>query len=253
MPKISAVIITYNEERNIARCLESLQKVADEVIVVDSFSTDKTKDICSSFKVKFIEKEWEGYSTTKNYANSLARYDYILSIDADEALSPELIKSALKFKNDSNPMPAYRLNRLTNYCGKWIRHGSWYPDRKIRLWKNGIAQWEGDLHEQLKFNNIVYIGQLSGKLYHYSFYSISQHVTQINRFTDIASETDFNKDKHAGLLKIYFMPKWKFFRDYFLKLGIIDGYYGYIVCKLSAHAKFLKYTKLRQKLNNANK
>lgn len=244
MNTISAVIITLNEEKNIGRCLESLSGIVDETIVLDSYSTDKTKEICLKHAVTFHEKEWEGYSKSKNFANSLSTSDYILSIDADESLSPELATSLLNIKGNSNPKSNYHLNRLTNYCGKWIKHGGWYPDRKLRLWKKDTAQWEGDIHEHLKINDTNTTGHLRGDLFHYTFHSFSQHLAQINKFTDIAAKDDFERGRKTNLVKILIFPKWKFIRDYFVKRGFQDGYYGFLVCKFSAQASFLKYVKL---------
>ena len=149
---LTAVIITKNEEFNISRCLQSLKDVADEIVVVDSFSTDSTEEICKSFNVRFVQQEWLGYSEQKNFANSLASNDWIFSIDADEVLSDELKKSILELKNknisDDN---VFSMNRLTNYCGHWIRHCGWYPDRKIRIWNRKVGKWQGEIHETIEF------------------------------------------------------------------------------------------------------
>lgn len=246
MPQFSVVIITFNEERNIGRCLKSLEEVADEIVVVDSFSTDKTAEICQDFPVKFIQKEWMGYSSAKNFANSLANNDYILSIDADEALSDELKKSILELKKSDNLFDAYRFNRLANYCGSWIHHCSWYPDIKLRLWNRHKGQWEGEIHEEIKMKSSAKAGFIKGDLLHFSYYSIEQHIRQVNNFTDLAAKAAFEKGKKAGCLKILFSPFIKFTRDYFLKLGFLDGYAGFVICRISAHATFLKYAKLRQ-------
>lgn len=246
---IAVVIISLNEEKDIARCIGSVHDIADEIIVVDSFSTDKTKEICRGFsKVRFIEREWEGYSNTKNYSNSLAKSDYILSLDADEALSPELTKSLKKFRKTEKPETAYTMNRLTNYCGKWIRHCGWYPDKKLRLWKKEFGQWHGDIHEEVVINDPTFIESthLKGDLFHYSYHSINQHINQYNKFTEMVAKNDIKRGKKATMFKILVAPFWKFIRDYFIRLGILDGYYGFVICMNSAHATFVKYTKQRQ-------
>ncbi|MFA4851197.1 MAG: glycosyltransferase family 2 protein [Bacteroidales bacterium] len=250
MFQFSVVIITFNEERNIARCLKSLGEVADEIIVVDSFSTDKTAEICQKFPVKFILKEWMGYSPAKNFANSMANNDYILSIDADEALSDELRKAILELKKSDNLFDAYRFNRLANYCGKWIHHCSWYPNTKLRLWNRHKGEWEGEIHEEVKMKSSAKVGFIKGDLLHYSYYSIEQHINQVNVFTDLTAKAAFKKGKKAGCLKILFSPFIKFTRDYFFRLGFLDGYAGFVICRISAHATFLKYAKLRQLNNN---
>ncbi len=249
MVKISAVIITFNEERNIERCINSLKGVIDEIIVVDSFSTDKTAEICNSLDVKFFQTKWEGYAATKNYGNSLATYDYIFSIDADEALSETLKKEVLAFKNSDTLYDAYRLNRLTNYCGSWIHHCGWYPDTKLRLWNKQKGKWEGNIHEEVIMATDSNIASFKGDLLHYSYYSIQQHINQANKFTDLTAMEAFRKGKKASILKIIFSPCVKFIRDYFLKLGFLDGYHGFVVCKISAFATYLKYTKLRELYN----
>lgn len=242
---ISAVIITYNEEKNIARCIESLNAVADEIIVVDSFSSDRTKEICSNYpNTKFFEQKWLGYSQQKNYANSLASYDYILSIDADEAVSEELKQSIDNI--DFHPNVFYSVNRLTNYCGKWIRHCGWYPDSRIRIFHKSV-NWSGDfVHETLLLPDNAEIKRLEGNLLHYSFYSTSEHIKRIDNYSTLSAKECFVKGKKINLLGLLIKPSWKFIRDYFFKLGFLDGFAGYQVCKISAFATFLKYTKLRE-------
>ncbi len=244
MPPLSVVIITFNEEKNIARCIQSVKDVADEVLVVDSYSTDRTEDICRTMGARFLQHAWEGYSPQKNYANSMAKYDHILSIDADEALS-DTLKSILELK-DNWTKAGYRMNRMTNYCGKWIRHGSWYPDRKLRLFDRTKGGWVGTIHETIEFSQEVPTGFLKGDLLHYSYTTIADHVRQANHFTDITADQAFARGKKAGIIKILCSPLFKFIRDYIFLLGFLDGYYGFIVCRISAQASFLKYAKLRE-------
>ena len=246
MSKLSVTIITFNEEQNIERCLKAVKPVADEIIVVDSFSTDKTKIICQQFNVKFFEHPFTNYIEQKNLATSYTSYDYVLNVDADEVLSPELQKCILDEKKNFH-YDAYFVNRLTNYCGQFIYHGGWYPDRKTRLWNKQKGQWSGELiHEDITFQDTVKKGSLSGNLLHYSYYSINQHIAQINRFTDMTALAAFNKGKQSNYLKILLNPKWKIFRDFILRAGFLDGYYGWLIAKNSAYATFLKYVKLRE-------
>lgn len=252
MIKLAAVIITFNEEVNIGRCLESLQGIVDEIIVVDSFSTDQTKTICESYPVKFIQHKWQGYTDTKNYANSLVESDFILSIDADEALSAALKESILKFKTSPSTNTVYQVSRLTNYCGTWIKHGGWYPDKKVRIWKKEEAHWEGKLHEQLSFAGDMKTLQLKGDLLHYSYYTIQQHIERANKYSDIGAMAAIKKGRKMSKAKVILFPFWKFFRTYFLKAGFLDGYMGFVVCTISTHEAFLKYAKIRQ-LQKTNK
>jgi len=247
MNKLSAVIITYNEEKNLERTLLSLENIADEIVIVDSFSIDKTEEIALKFKkVKFYKNEWKGYSEQKNYANTLATHSLIFSIDADEVVSKELEKSILKIKNEAKPGEAYVVKRLTNYCGKWIRHSGWYPDKKLRIWFKEEGRWEGELHEKVVFEKKPVIKELEGDLYHYSFHTISQHLQQIDKFTDIGALESVKKGKKSSLFKAMYKSVWKFFRDYFVKLGFLDGYYGFVVCYLSSMATFVKYIKIKE-------
>lgn len=243
---ITAVIVTLNEEMNIGRCIDSLTGIAEEIVVLDSFSTDKTPDICRSKEVVFLQKAWQGYSTSKNYANSLATKDYILSIDADEALSDELKQSILKEKGSSTTQ-AFAFSRLTNYCGKWIHHCGWYPDTKVRLFKRGEANWTGEIHEELAFNTPTDVKILKGDLLHYSFPTIASHIRTLNSFSEIAAKDAFSKRKKVNLLlHVFFNPLFTFFKKYFLQKGFLDGYYGFIICAISAFANFIKYVKLRE-------
>jgi len=244
--QISAVIITKNEERNIERCLVSLQNVVDEVIVVDSFSTDETETICKKYNVRFYQQEWLGYAKQKNQANELTTNDIILSIDADEALSPELQKSILQLKQSGNTNSLGKMNRLNNYCGKWIRHGGWYPDRKIRIFNKNHAHWEGEIHETIVYPENMQLQFLTGDLLHYSYHSIEDHIKQADKFTTLTAQDAFEKGEKPSILSLVVIPKWKFLKDYIFKGGFLDGYYGYVICKISAFASFLKYAKLKQ-------
>lgn len=244
--KLSCVIITYNEEKNIERCIVSVKEVVDEIVVVDSFSEDHTKEICTKLGVKFIQHNYASMIEQKNYAASQAKYPNILSLDADEALSEDLKKSILEVKQNWKADGFY-FNRLTNYCGEWIRHCGWYPDQKLRLWDIRMGKFGGiNPHDKVEMNENAKIQFINGDLLHYSYYTISEHISQVNKFTEIGAQEAINAGKNSNLLKIFFNPIWKFFRDYFLKLGFLDGYYGFVICTISAHATFIKYIKMRE-------
>lgn len=243
MPQLSVVIITFNEEKNIERCLLSVQGIADDIVVLDSFSSDQTEAICKKYMVNFISRKWEGYSPSKNFANAQAKHDWILSLDADEALSDELKKSILELKAKQELSTA-AFNRVTNYCGSWIKHGGWYPDIKIRLFDRRITQWTGIIHEELSFSKQVNIQHLKGDCLHYSYYTIEQHYQQAEKFTTIAAKDLFEQNKKASVVKLYISPVVKFFRDYIFKLGFMDGAAGFTVARISAYATYLKYKKL---------
>lgn len=242
--KLSVVIITFNEERNIARCLDSVVSIADDIVVVDSFSTDRTKQICEEKGVRFVEHHFDGHIEQKNWAITQAKHHYVLSLDADEALTDELQNEINQIKNNWEH-DAYRFNRLTNFCGTWIKHCGWYPDKKLRLWDSTKGKWGGENpHDKVIMDKGSSTKQLPFDILHYSFYTIEEHLKQIDYFTDISSIAAFNKGKTSNSFIVFYKSTFKFFRDYILKLGFLDGYHGYIVCKNSAHAKRLKYSKL---------
>lgn len=244
MNKLSVVIITYNEERNIGRCLDSVKDVADEIVVVDSFSTDRTEEICRSYKVRFLQNAFEGHIEQKNFALAQSAFDHVLSLDADEALTPELVQSVQRVK-DQWVYDAYSLNRLTNYCGKWIRHGGWYPDWKLRLIIKGKGKWSGENpHDAYLPDHPASVGRLKGDLLHYSYYSTEGHIAQVNKFTTVGALSAYSAGRRANIFMLIYKPAFKFIRDYFFKLGFLDGYEGFIIAGISSHATFLKYVKL---------
>ena len=245
MPEISAVIITFNEERYIGRCISSLEGIADEVIVVDSFSTDGTREICLNHNVKFSQHRFEGYVEQKNYAMSVAANKWILSLDADEALSDESRRSILEIKDNLNH-DGYIFNRLNNYCGKWIRYSRWYPDRHMRLFDRTKGRWTGlNPHDSFRLDKGCRSFRLKGDIHHILYESIEEHVEKINRFSTISADAYFRAGRRAGPLTAHFHMAWSFFRSFILNAGFLDGYYGYMGCMISATGTFLKYSKLR--------
>ena len=249
--QISAVIITKNEERNIRRCLESVQSVVDEIVVVDSLSTDKTEEICNEFNVKFVKQQWLGYSEQKNLANNLATNDWILSIDADEELSEELKKSILELKDKDIPDDnVFSMNRLTNYCGHWIRHCGWYPDRKIRIWNRTIGKWQGEIHEIIDFTKDIKETVLKGDLLHYSFATVQSFEHQQFKFAKMRGEHYFQKGKKHASFFMAVSPTYCFIQHYIFHLGFLDGKDGYHICRIAAKATKFKYQTLKELINN---
>jgi glycosyltransferase involved in cell wall biosynthesis len=244
MIKLSVVIITFNEERNIARCLESVISIADEILVVDSFSTDRTKEICESFNVRFETNAFEGHIQQKNYAVSIAKYDFILSLDADEAISEELLGEMQKVK-EKFTSDGYYFNRLNYYCGKWIKHCGWYPDQKLRLWDRRKGKWGGENpHDRFGLKSGSKIEFIKGNLLHYTYYSIRDHIAQANKFSDIGASSAILRGRKSNILKVVLFPLWRFFRNYIIKLGFLDGYYGLVLCMIISQENFLKYVKM---------
>jgi glycosyltransferase involved in cell wall biosynthesis len=241
--QLSVVIITLNEEGNLGRCLESVRAIADEIVVVDSFSTDNTPAIAASFGARFIQHKFTGYVSQKNFADQQAAYAHILSIDADEVLSPELAQEIAALK-DNWQFAGYYLNRLTNYCGTWVRHGGWYPDKKLRLYQRQLGSWHGLLlHEQYRLTAGGKAGRLKNDLLHYSFNSISDHLRQVNHFTTISSQEMRLQGRRPSLWPMVYKPVSKFVEMYVLKRGFQDGAAGFCIAVISSYAAFVKYAK----------
>lgn len=249
--EISVVIITKNEERNLARCLASVASIADDVVVVDSFSTDATERIAREHGARFVQHAFEGHIEQKNWAITQAKFPWVLSLDADEALDEKLQRSIAKVKRDSDAT-GYTMNRLTNYCGTWIRHGGWYPDVKLRLWDSRKGRWAGtNPHDRYELEAGAQVVHLDGDLLHFSYNSVSDHVRQADYFTTIAAKAYFEQGRTAPVWKLLLSPIAKFIGSYFVQVGFLDGYHGFLIARISAHATFQKYNKLRSLRHSA--
>lgn len=243
MERISVVIITYNEENKISRCLESIKPVADEIVILDSFSTDNTKKIAERFGALVYQQTFRGYKEQKNAALKLASHNYVLSIDADEALSVELINSILTAK-EKFMCSAYTMNRCNFFEGRFIRHGLWYPDKKIRLFDKRIAHWGGmNPHDKIILEENAATCHLEGDIFHYSISNNTEYVKRNDEISSIAAKSLYTAGQHSGL-KIFINPVWRFIKSYFILKGFLDGYAGFIIAKNSAAQAYLKYKKL---------
>lgn len=239
--KLSVLIITFNEEKNIERCLQSVQDVADEIVVVDSYSKDRTKEICEKYGVRFIENPFDGHIQQKNFAISCATHPYILSLDADEALTKELTASILAEKK-AGFKDGYKLNRLTNYCGHWVKHCGWYPDTKIRLINKSKGAWRGvNPHDRLDLEEGAEIGHLKGDLLHYSYYTKEDHFKQIEYFGKIAANELLLKGKRTNPFQIGLKVMAQLFKSLVLKSAYLDGVTGWKIAFRSAYATYRKY------------
>ena len=243
MTKISACIISYNEEEKIEDCLISLQSVADEIIVVDSLSTDRTKKIASKYTDKIFDQKFLGHVEQKNLAVSKASHDWILSLDCDERLTPELEASISKIKDKLEQADAYRMARKTFYVYRWLNH-CWYPDFKVRLFNKNTAKWGGvNPHDRVEVegNNIV---TLNGDIQHYSFNSLSEHLRTIDNFTEIGAREIIRRNQTVSMISPWTHGFWTFLRLYVFKRGFLDGYAGLVVSALSGMHAFMKYNKV---------
>jgi glycosyltransferase involved in cell wall biosynthesis len=269
--KISVVIITYNEARNIGRCIASLEGIADEIVVLDSYSTDATESICKAVPgLRWVQHAFDGHIEQKNRAVAWATYDWVLSLDADEALSEPLRRTILTLKYEFAQTPdseavtasakrhfnvqksptyapplAYSMNRRTNYCGQWIAHSGWYPDRKVRLFDRRLAQWGGrNPHDRVVLSAGVREAHLEGDLLHYSYYTVAEHWSRARRYADIAAQAMLEEGRRATWAHLLLSPATKWLRNYVFKLGFLDGRAGWTICRIAAVETYWKYLRL---------
>ena len=243
---LSVVIIAFNEENCIGRCIDSVKKIADEIIVLDSFSTDATVEIARSKGAIVRQEKFRGYIEQKNRALQLSSHNWVLSLDADEALDQQLVKSILAAKKNLS-VKAYKMNRCANYCGRFIRHGLWYPDQKIRFFDKRIARWGGtNPHDTVELASKMPVKHLKGNILHYSYKSIEDHIQQNNHFSTISARTLYERGKRAGWGKIMLNPFWAFLNGYILRAGFLDGFYGFVIAVNASHYTFMKYVKLHR-------
>ena len=238
MAPVTATIITFNEAERIVECVASLS-CCDEVIVVDSGSTDNTRQLAAAQGARVIERPWEGYSKQKNFAAAQARNLWILSIDADERLSIELADEIVAWKAKPQSMPAFSMPRRVFYLGGWIRHSGWYPDRKIRLYDRRFCRWEGDfVHESLEVDGRV--GILNGDLLHFPYRDWNDHVARISRYTELAAKAARSGGRRGSLIRLIGAPGLSFIKTFFLRGGFLDGWRGLAIAYMGARYVFQK-------------
>ena len=243
MPKLSVTVITKNEAANITAALESV-RWADEIVVVDSESTDETVALAQTLTDRVVVRPWAGYVAQKNFAASLASHDWVLSLDADERVTPALAQE-IQATLASPAHQAYRMPRVTWHLGRWIRTTDWYPDDQLRLYDRRHARWTGQyVHEAVSVDGSV--GRLRGEIEHFAYRDISEHLETIDRYTTYAARQMKESGRHAGLLQIAGHPPLAFLRNYIARGGIRDGVPGLIISSLNAYYVFLKFAKLRE-------
>jgi glycosyltransferase involved in cell wall biosynthesis len=241
MPPLSATIIAHNEAQNIARAIRSLS-LADEVLVVDAGSTDDTPRLAASLGARVVVHPWAGFAAQKNFACQQARYDWILSLDADEELSADAQAALARWKVAEPGATGYRFARRARYLGRWILHSGWYPDYKLRLFDRRQGRWVGDyVHESVAVEGAV--ETLPGEILHYTCDSLDGHRKRIEFYTDLAAREMFERGGRVGFLCRQLTPPWIFFSTYFLRLGVLDGYQGFLIAWMAARYVRRKYTK----------
>lgn len=239
---LSAVVITRNEEANIERCLRSLA-FCDEIVVVDAESMDRTRELALAFTPHVVTQPWLGYSAQKNFANTLARGQWILSVDADEVVSEELKAEITRLLASEPDVDAYTVPRRTIHLGRWIRHGGWYPNRLVRLFRKDKGEWVGaDVHE--RWESAGQVSALESDLVHYSFAGIADQVSRNNRYSSLGAQHLQRRGRQFGLIMLLFKPLSKFLETYLLKRGFLDGYPGFIISISASYSVFLKWAKL---------
>jgi glycosyltransferase involved in cell wall biosynthesis len=243
--KISAVLITFNEEANIEAALRSLEGIADEIVVVDSFSTDRTVKLAREFTDRIVQRKWTNYSDQKNYADGLATHPWIFSLDADERISAELRIELLALKAGDPSCAGFSMPRLVFYLGRWIRHCGWYPDPKIRLFRRDSARWEGEyVHETLAIRGEV--RKLKGPLHHYTYRSIGDHLARLDKFADLGAQKLYAQGRKSRWYHLLLLPFSRFLKSFLLKRGFLDGFAGLVVSVLNGYSIFVRYAKLRE-------
>lgn len=242
MNRLSACIITLNEEHNLSRALASLEGIADEIVVVDSGSTDGTEEVARKHGAAFSTRAWTNYSEQKNFAAGLATNDWILSVDADEELSSTLQTAILDWKKHEAKFSVYEVARRTWYLGAWIKHSGWYPDFQRRLYLRNAAQFSGIIHEALRFEGQP--GRLNGNLLHYTVRTFAEHEANVENYTTLAAKQMFAAGKRNWRGGVWVATPWSWFQNYFLRGGFLDGYRGALIAQMAARSVRLKYTKL---------
>ncbi len=239
--KISATIITFNEERNVPRVIESL-RCCDEILVLDSGSNDRTVEIATGLGARVEEASWHGYAAQKNIAAELASHDWILSLDADESVSEALEAEIWQIKKNGPKFDGYTMPRLAQYLGRWILHSGWYPDRKVRLFDRRKAKWVGEfVHESVTVEGRV--GHLKSNLLHFTCDSLSEHLRTMDGYTTLAAQEIVSRGKTVGLRNLLLDPPWTFLRTYIARFGFLDGVEGLTIAYMAALYNFLKYSK----------
>lgn len=243
--QLSVVMITLNEAENLRRSLPPLSRISDDIVVIDAGSTDETVRVAEEFGATVEIRKWEGYSSAKNHGNARARHDWILSIDADEVLSDELVQSIKNLSPAEGTV--YALDRITNFAGTWIRHSGWYPDWKIRLFDRRYVRWHGDfVHERPDVPAGFATERLTGRLLHYSYASTDDHLGRIERYAELSARDLYNRGKRRTLLSRMLSPLFRFLRTYIFKLGFLDGRKGWLISVRNARLVRLKYRRLRE-------
>jgi hypothetical protein len=242
MNRLSACLITLNEEINLPRALTSLNEIADEIVIVDSGSTDRTEAIAREYGAVFVTRAFNGYSEQRNFAASRASNEWVFVLAADEEISHELRTALLSWKKSAAQASIYEMARRTWYLGKWIRHSGWYPDWQRRLYRKGAAKFSGLIHEALRFEGKP--GRIAGDLLHYTVRTFAEHEAKVERYSTLAAQQLFEEGNRNWRAAVWLATPWSFFQNFVLRGGFLDGYRGALISQMAARSVRLKYRKL---------
>jgi glycosyltransferase involved in cell wall biosynthesis len=244
MNRISACLITLNEEQNLPRALKSIRDVVDEIVVVDCGSRDRTAEIAREYGAKLITRTWTNFAEQKNSAAAEASNDWILSLDADEEVSAGLRNALLAWKGKEPELEVYEFSRRAWYVGRWIKHSGWYPDRQRRLYRRDAARFSGIVHESLQFKGEP--GRLEGDVFHYTISTFAEHEEKVERYTTLAAQQMHAAGKRDWRGAMWLATPWNWFKSYMLQLGFLDGSRGWAIARMAARGTWLKFRKLGQ-------
>jgi glycosyltransferase involved in cell wall biosynthesis len=248
---VSVYVLTTNNRRTIEQCLRSLSW-AEELVVVDSFSQDGTCEICKQYTDKLFQRKWTGHRDQYQYAADLTTQDWIMFVDADEEIPPELSEEIrMELSGKGKDLDGYFAYRRTYYLGRWIRYGGWYPDGEIRLYRRAKGRWEGGLHAKLVVDGKA--GVLKNQYFHYTYGNISDQIQTIDKYSDITVSDMVNSARPFRWKDLLFNPPFRFFKDYFFKLGFLDGIPGFIIAVSTAYYAFVKHAKLWERYFSSKK
>jgi glycosyltransferase involved in cell wall biosynthesis len=242
MNRLSVCLITSNEEENLPRVLSSVKGIADEIVVVDCGSKDRTQEIAREGGARVVTRTWTNFAEQKNFAAASASNEWILSLDADEELSSELQSALLAWKDKEPEFAVYEFARRAWYLGAWVKHTGWYPDFQRRLFRRDAAQFSGIIHEALRFEGKP--GRLSGDLLHFTLRSVEEHEQKVERYTTLAAQQMFSAGKRSWRAAMWLATPWSWFNNYVVCLGFLDGYRGWVISRMAARSTRLKFKKL---------
>ena len=242
MNRLSVCLITSNEEENLPRVLSSVKGIADEIVVVDCGSKDRTQEIAREGGARVVTRTWTNFAEQKNFAAAAASNEWILSLDADEELSSELQSALLAWKDKEPEFAVYEFARRAWYLGAWVKHTGWYPDFQRRLFRRDAAQFSGIIHEALRFEGKP--GRLSGDLLHFTLRSVEEHEQKVERYTTLAAQQMFSAGKRSWRAAMWLATPWSWFNNYVVCLGFLDGYRGWVISRMAARSTRLKFKKL---------